>query len=52
MEALEARLSDLSTRQMQATDVVERNRLEREIRAVKTALLHYRSALEIESMLK
>jgi hypothetical protein len=45
---LEQRLNLLSARMMDEDNGEKRNRLKAELRAVESALTHYRSALEIE----
>jgi hypothetical protein len=47
--ALEQRLNLISTQIMQENDTNRRNQLESEMRAVQSALTHYRSAVEIEN---
>ena len=51
ISALEQKLNLISTQIMQENDTSRRNQLESELRAVESALTHYRSALEIESRL-
>jgi len=48
---LEQKLNSISTQIMQENDPHKRNHLESELRAVESALTHYRSAFEIESQL-
>jgi hypothetical protein len=49
--ALEQKLKLISTQIMQENNTRRRNQLESELRAVESALTHYRSAFEIESRL-
>jgi Effector-associated domain 9 len=49
--ALEQKLKLISTQIMQENNTRRRNQLESELRAVESALAHYRSAFEIESRL-
>jgi DNA repair exonuclease SbcCD ATPase subunit len=46
---LEEKRDQLSSNLMLEHDKAQRNHLESELRAVESALTHYRSALEIES---
>ena len=48
---LEQKLNSINTQMMQENDGHKRNQLESEIRAVESALTHYRSAFAIESQL-
>jgi len=48
MQALEQKLNLLNARIMDESDRAECNQLESELRAVESALTHYRSALEAE----
>jgi hypothetical protein len=48
---LEQKLNLISTQIMQENNTRRRNQLESELRAVESALTHYRSAFEIESRL-
>ena len=48
MQALEQKLNLLNARIMDESDRAKRNQLESELRAVESALTHYRSALEAE----
>lgn len=49
---LEERLSMLNTQLMENRgSLAQRNRIETEVRAVNTALSHYRAALELEKSL-
>jgi hypothetical protein len=48
---LEQKLKLISTQIMQENNTRRRNQLESELRAVESALTHYRSAFEIESRL-
>jgi hypothetical protein len=48
IQALEQRLNLLNARIMDESDRAKRNQLESELRAVESALGHYRSALEVE----
>jgi len=48
IRALEQKLNGLSSQFMQENDTSKRNQIESELRAVETALAHYRSAYEIE----
>ena len=48
---LEQKLNLISTQIMQENNTRRRNQLESELRAVESALAHYRSAFEIESRL-
>ena len=48
---LEQKLNLISTQIMQENNTLTRNQLESELRAVESALTHYRSAFEIESRL-
>ena len=48
---LEQKLNLISTQIMQENNRRRRNQLESELRAVESALTHYRSAFEIESRL-
>ena len=48
---LEQKLNLISTQIMQENSTRRRNQLESELRAVESALTHYRSAFEIESRL-
>jgi hypothetical protein len=48
---LEQKLKLISTQIMQENDTRRRNQLESELRAVESALTHYRSAFEIECRL-
>lgn len=52
IERLENQLGALNLEFMAETDTAERNRLESEIRAVETALSHFRAALEVEKNLR
>ncbi len=49
IQILEQKVDSINTRIMQENDSRERNELESELRAVESALTHYRSAYEIES---
>ncbi len=49
LQKLEQRLTEISGRIMIEQDKSKRNQLETELRAVESAIAHYRSALEIES---
>ena len=49
MQALEQKLNLLNARIMDENDRTRRNQLESELRAVESALAHYRSALEAET---
>ncbi len=49
LQQLEQRLAEISGRIMIEHDKSKRNQLESELRAVESAITHYRSALEIES---
>lgn len=51
IEALEQKLNSVSAQIMQENDSQKRNQLESELRAVESALSHYRSAFEIENRL-
>ena len=51
IEALEQKLNSVSAQIMQENDSQKRNQLESELRAVESALSHYRSAYEIETHL-
>jgi len=48
VQALEQKLNLLNARIMDESDRAKRNQLESELRAVESALTHYRSALEAE----
>jgi hypothetical protein len=48
---LEQKLNLISTQIMQENNTRRRNQLESELRAVESALTHYRSAFEVESRL-
>ena len=48
MQALEQKLNLLNAGIMDENDRAKRNQLESELRAVESALTHYRSALEVE----
>ena len=48
---LEQKLNSIGTQIMEENDPHKRNHLESELRAVESALTHYRSAYEIESRL-
>ncbi len=48
IRALEQKLNGLSSQFMQENDTSKRNQIESELRAVESALAHYRSAYEIE----
>jgi len=48
MQALEQKLNLLNARIMDENDRAKRNQLASELRAVESALTHYRSALEAE----
>jgi hypothetical protein len=48
MQALEQKLNLLNAGIMDESDRAKRNQLESELRAVESALTHYRSALEAE----
>ena len=49
--SLEQKTDALSSQLMQESDALRRNQLEAELRAVQSALTHYRAAFEIESSL-
>jgi len=49
IQSLEEQRSALSARIMEQNDKTKRNQLERELRAVESALTLYRSALEVEA---
>ena len=49
LQQLEQRLTEISGRIMVAQERGQRNHLESELRAVESAIAHYRSALEIEA---
>ncbi|HKR85798.1 MAG TPA: hypothetical protein VJS37_16690 [Terriglobales bacterium] len=49
LQKLEQRLTEISGGIMIEQDKSQRNQLETELRAVESAIAHYRSALEIES---
>jgi hypothetical protein len=51
IQALEQKLSVLSSQMMEENDSHRRNQLESELRAVDSALTHYRLAFDIESRL-
>jgi hypothetical protein len=51
IQALEEKLNLISAQIMQENDSYKRNHLESELRAVESALAHYRSAFEIENRL-
>jgi len=51
MLALEQKLNLLNSRIMDESDRAKRNQLESELRAVESALTHYRSALEAEELI-
>jgi len=51
IQALEEKLNSISAQIMQENDSDKRNHLESELRAVESALTHYRSAFEIENRL-
>jgi predicted nucleic acid-binding Zn-ribbon protein len=51
IQALEQKLSVLSSQMMEENDSHRRNQLESELRAVDSALTHYRSGFDIESRL-
>jgi hypothetical protein len=48
---LEQKLNSISTQIMLENDAHKRNHLESELRAVESALAHYRSALAIENQM-
>ena len=49
IQSLEEQRNELSVQIMDENDKAKRNQLERELRAVDSALILYRSALEIEA---
>lgn len=49
LHQLEQKLTEISGRIMTEQDKSRRNQLEAELRAVESAIVHYRSAIEIES---
>jgi hypothetical protein len=49
IQGLECKLNSIGARIMQENDSEKRNHLESELRAVQSALAHYRSAFELES---
>jgi len=49
LQKLEQRLTVISGSVMLEQDKSKRNQLEAELRAIESAIAHYRSALEIES---
>ena len=49
LQKLEQRLGEISGRIMIEHNKSKRNQLESELRAIESAITHYRSALEIES---
>jgi hypothetical protein len=51
IQALEEKLNLISAQIMRENDSHKRNHLESELRAVESALTHYRSAFEIENRL-
>jgi predicted nucleic acid-binding Zn-ribbon protein len=51
IRGLEQKLNALSSQMMEESDSHSRNQLESELRAVDTALAHYRRAFDIESRL-
>lgn len=51
IQGLEQRLNALSSQMMEESDSHRRNQLESELRAVDTALAHYRRLFDIESRL-
>jgi hypothetical protein len=51
IRGLEQKLNALSSQMMEESDSHRRNQLESELRAVNTALGHYRRAFDIESRL-
>ena len=51
IQALEGKLRALTSEMMEENDSHRRNQLESELRAVDSALTHYRSGFDIESRL-
>jgi Type III secretion system, cytoplasmic E component of needle len=52
LEELEQRLGILNSRIMEEEDARKRNELQRELRAVESAITLYRSTLEVESRVR